>query len=130
MKGLLLVTHSNMCQGIKESCEMIVGNQNNMKTVSLKEEGVEIFKNELESTLNDMLKMYSDIIILTDIPNATPYNECYRFKLSHEKDNIFILSGMNLAMVIELAIYSSSDMEVEELLTQVLETGNMSILKV
>lgn len=30
MKGLLLVTHSNMCQGIKESCEMIVGNQNNM----------------------------------------------------------------------------------------------------
>lgn len=81
MKGLLLVTHSNMCQGIKESCEMIVGNQNNMKTVSLKEEGVEIFKNELESTLNDMLKMYSDIIILTDIPNATPYNECYRFKL-------------------------------------------------
>lgn len=48
MKGLLLVTHSNMCQGIKESCEMIVGNQNNMKTVSLKEEGVEIFKNELE----------------------------------------------------------------------------------
>lgn len=70
MKGLLLVTHSNMCQGIKESCEMIVGNQNNMKTVSLKEEGVEIFKNELESTLNDMLKIYSDIIILTDIPNA------------------------------------------------------------
>lgn len=134
MKGLLLVTHSNMCQGIKESCEMIVGNQNNMKTVSLKEEGVEIFKNELESTLNDMLKMYSDIIILTDIPNATPYNtpynECYRFKLSHEKDNIFILSGMNLAMVIELAIYSSSDMVVEELLTQVLETGKMSILKV
>ena len=50
--------------------------------------------------------------------------------LSHEKDNIFILSGMNLAMVIELAIYSSSDMEVEELLTQVLETGKMSILKV
>ena len=100
------------------------------KTVSLKEEGVEIFKNELESTLNDMLKMYSDIIILTDIPNATPYNECYRFKLSHEKDNIFILSGMNLAMAIELAIYSSSDMEVEELLTQVLETGKMSILKV
>lgn len=44
MKGLLLVTHSNMCQGIKESCEMIVGNQNNMKTVSLKEEGVEIFQ--------------------------------------------------------------------------------------
>ena len=35
MKGLLLVTHSNMCQGIKESCEMIVGNQNNMKTCLL-----------------------------------------------------------------------------------------------
>ncbi len=33
-------------------------------------------------------------------------------------------------MVIELAIYSSSDMVVEELLTQVLETGKMSILKV
>ena len=31
---------------------------------------------------------------------------------------------------LSLAIYSSSDMEVEELLTQVLETGKMSILKV
>ncbi len=129
MKGILLVSHSTICYGAKESCEMIVGKQENIETMSLTEEGVEIFREKLENLLENMFTKYLEVIILTDIPNATPFNECYRYKLSHKERNITILSGMNLAMLIELAMFSSLDMDTEDMAAQVVETGKNSILK-
>ena len=120
MKGILLVTHGSLCQGIYESCEMIIGEKENIYTLSLDEEGVELFR-QIEA-------IYDDIIIVTDIPNATPYNECCRYILSHQS-SAKLLSGMNLAMVIELAIFASTDIQNEELCLQVLESARQSLTK-
>lgn len=43
MKAILLVTHSTMCEGVKASCEMIIGQKENLYTCSLTEEGVDNF---------------------------------------------------------------------------------------
>ena len=122
MKGILLVTHGFLCQGIYESCEMIIGEKENIYTLSLDEEGVELFRHKLEERLSQIEAIYDDIIIVTDIPNATPYNECCRYILSHQS-SAKLLSGMNLAMVIELAIFASTDIQNEELCLQVLESA-------
>lgn len=128
MKGILLVTHGSLAQGIYESCQMIVGEKENIFTLSLGEEGVEIFRHQLEEKLNQMETMYNDVIIVTDIPNATPYNECCRYLLSHQSSSKLI-SGMNLTMIIELAIFSSTDMQTDELCLQVLESAKQSLTK-
>lgn len=126
MKGVLLVTHSTMCEGVKESCEMIIGERMNIETLSLQEEGVEIFREKLVDKIDHMRKLYDDLIVVTDIPNATPYNECLRYSLSHERC-LKIISGMNLAMIIELAIYSITDIDTDDLIKQIIETGKNSI---
>ena len=128
MKGILLVTHVSLCQGIYESCEMIIGEKENIYTLSLDEEGVELFRHKLEERLSQIEAIYDDIIIVTDIPNATPYNECCRYILSHQS-SAKLLSGMNLAMVIELAIFASTDIQNEELCLQVLESARQSLTK-
>ena len=128
MKGILLVTHGSLCQGIYESCEMIIGEKENIYTLSLDEEGVELFRHKLEERLSQIEAIYDDIIIVTDIPNATPYNECCRYILSHQS-SAKLLSGMNLAMVIELAIFASTDIQNEELRLQVLESARQSLTK-
>lgn len=128
MKGILLVTHGPLCQGIYESCQMIVGEKENMSTLSLGEEGIELFRHQLEERLDWMEKEYEDVIIVTDIPNATPYNECCRYILSHQSQSQ-LLSGMNLAMVIELAIFASMQIKTEDLCNQVLDSGRISLTK-
>lgn len=128
MKGILLVTHGSLAQGIYESSQMIVGEQDNIFTLSLGEEGVEIFRHQLEERLVEMEAMYEDVIIVTDIPNATPYNECCRYLLSHQSTSRLI-SGMNLTMVIELAIFASADIQTDELCLQVLESAKKSLTK-
>lgn len=128
MKGILLVTHGNLCQGIYDSCQMIVGEKKNIHTLSLGEEGVELFRNQLEEVLDHMKKIYEDIIIVTDIPNATPYNECCRYLLSHQI-SAKLISGMNLAMLIELAIFAETDMNIDNLCEQVLESARLSLTK-
>ncbi len=129
MKGILLVTHSSMCEGVKASCEMIVGPKNNIETASLQEEGVDLFREELTKKLDTMRERYDDVIVVTDIPNATPYNECLRYSLSHGR-RLKIVSGMNLAMVIELAMDDLAEAEAGALVDQVIETGKNSIVKV
>ena len=128
MKGILLVTHGSLCQLIFESCEMIFGEKENLYILSLDEEGVELFRHKLEERLSQIEAIYDDIIIVTDIPNATPYNECCRYILSHQS-SAKLLSGMNLAMVIELAIFASTDIQYEELCLQVLESARQSLTK-
>ncbi len=128
MKGILLVTHGTLCKGIYESCQMIVGEKENIDTLSLGEEGVELFRKQLETKLSQMEKTYDEMIIVTDIPNATPYNECCRYILSHQSSAV-LLSGMNLAMIIELAIFASTDMRTEDLCLQVLESAKQSLTK-
>ena len=86
------------------------------------------FRHKLEERLSQIEAIYDDIIIVTDIPNATPYNECCRYILSHQS-SAKLLSGMNLAMVIELAIFASTDIQNEELCLQVLESARQSLTK-
>lgn len=107
---------------------MIVGEKENIDTLSLGEEGVELFRKQLETKLSQMEKTYDEMIIVTDIPNATPYNECCRYILSHHSSAV-LLSGMNLAMIIELAIFASTDMRTEDLCLQVLESAKQSLTK-
>ncbi len=127
MKAILLVTHSTMCEGVKESCEMIIGKKENIYTCSLTEEGVDNFRVQLTERIETLEKEYKEIIIVTDIPNATPYNECYRYILAHKDSNIYLVSGMNLAMVIELGMLCALDMETQQLINQIMDTGKISI---
>ena len=74
MLGIIVVTHSTLCNGLIESGEFISGKLNNVRAVSLDSEGVEVFRNKLEEAVDDLEKECEAILFMADLKCATPYN--------------------------------------------------------
>lgn len=126
MLGIILISHGEMCEGVRKSSEMIVGANEDLYSLSLTEEGVEAFRDNLTRLFTKLEKSYDQLIVVTDIPNATPYNETYRYILEN-KSKVILLSGMNLPMIIELLLMSENTTDYNKLVDQVLESGKFSI---
>jgi len=99
-KNLILLSHGNFCVELKNSVEMIMGPQENIKSVPLlEEEGKEDYKKKLISIVDE------EAIVLADLKGGTPANIASELLL---EGNIFNLyTGMNMPMVIE---YINSNM--------------------
>lgn len=95
MTHLVLISHGNFCEALKESTEMIMGPQDLIKTVPLlPSEGQEDFKNKFL----DVTKHLDDYIVLADLMGGTPCNVISKMILSGE--DITLYAGMNMPMVI------------------------------
>lgn len=102
MVGIILVSHGLMAQGMKQSCEMIAGKRENIHALALTEEGIVPFENKLSQLLTKLKSQYKDILILTDLVNATPFLQAYR--LTSEDKRIKLVSGMNLPTLLAFAL--------------------------
>lgn len=101
---LILISHGDFCQGLKQTAEMILGELPYVQTVSLyPEESVEDFQQKFE----DALKISANIpaVVLCDIMGGTPCNVAMRY-LDHLAG---LYSGMNLPMVISIVSEQSTD---------------------
>lgn len=97
---IVLTSHGKLATGILDSYSMIAGNTNNISPIELTEDGISNYRERLILLLDEILKK-DQILILCDIKGGTPYNECYRYFLENE-DNIRIVTGVNLPMLIEV----------------------------
>lgn len=102
MVGIILVSHGLTAQGMKQSCEMIAGKRENIHALALTEEGIVPFENKLIQLLTKLKSEYKDILILTDLVNATPFLQAYR--LTSEDKRIKLVSGMNLPTLLAFAL--------------------------
>ncbi|MGC6767525.1 PTS mannose/fructose/sorbose transporter subunit IIAB [Enterococcus sp. LJL51] len=121
MKNIVLISHGEMAEGIKSSLEMIVGQQEQVHTVSLRPDGDNIqFENEL---LLKMKALNKPVLILADLGGGTPCNVAAKHYM--EEEEVDILAGMSLPMVIEAAV--NQQITVKELLN--LSKGSMVDVK-
>lgn len=97
-KELILISHGKMAEGLKASAELIMGEQEHIHTVCLlPSEGPEDFKQKFEEAIAGM--NIEDITVFADLMGGTPANVVSRLIMSGQ--NIHLLSGMNLPLVIE-----------------------------
>lgn len=97
VKELILISHGKMADGIKESCELIMGPQEHVHSVCLlPEESPEDFKKKFD---DEVAKFdLNDVIVFCDLMGGTPCNVVSRLIMGGEK--IHLVAGMNLPMVI------------------------------
>ncbi|ANN63551.1 PTS sugar transporter subunit IIA [Brachyspira hyodysenteriae] len=104
--NLILMSHGNLASTLIESAKMILGDlpDNDYDVIHLYTDNTFA---QIENQLKTLLEKYEDnqILIMTDIYGGTPFNIASRFY--RKNDNICLISGMNLDMVIE---YFSSDL--------------------
>lgn len=106
MRKIILASHSYLAKGMKYSVEKILGKQENLDFICAYVEdrdlGEEVKKKIISRDEND------EIIFITDILGGSVNNEISKF--SREK-NIYVVTGMNLQLVIEILISNSENVE-------------------
>ena len=127
MIGLLVTGHANFGSGITSSVNLIAGEQEAYKYVDfLPTYSTEDLTCELTKAL-DELKDCEGIIIFTDLMGGTPFN--VSAQLGHGKDNIRIVAGTNLPMLVEIVMSRKFMDDLDGLVESVLETGKEQVTK-
>ena len=104
VRKFLIATHGNLATGIKSTLEIIIGQTEN---VYLIEAYVKENKG-IESDLAALLKTLGrndELIIFTDLLGGSITNQAVRFTQGR---NVHIVSGFNLALLIEVLMADSS----------------------
>jgi PTS system mannose-specific IIA component len=123
MINVVLVTHGDFGEAVIRAAEMIVGPQENLRAVALlPEESPAGFGDKLDAALADLDGQ--DTLLLIDLFGGTPCNVSSRKVL---QANTEVITGMNLAMVIE-ALTSRDGTPLPELAVQVVEAGQKAVV--
>lgn len=127
MIGLLVTGHANFGSGMTSSVNLIAGEQDDYQYVDfLPAYSTEDLTGEISKAL-DMLKDCEGVIIFTDLMGGTPFN--VSAQLGHGKENIRIVAGTNLPMLVEIVMSRKFMNDLDGLVDSVLETGKEQVIK-
>lgn len=126
MIPIIVISHGNMAQGMKETMEMIVGKQDKVHFVSLKVDNPDQFPIEIKGIL-DIYSKQQEILILADLFGGSPFLTTAQI-IMQEYTGARQLSGINLPMLLE-CVFSRLTMSIDELVTIAEDTGKEAIKK-
>ena len=112
MIGIIIVTHSNFAEGIKNSVEMIAGKQDNFTAINFENgEDIEDLKKRISQKAEEYTSKGLDVIYVTDLKGATPFNACL-----YVSTQIWgpVVAGLCLPILLELVL-TRDTMEIEDL---------------
>lgn len=122
MIKVLLASHGDLADGIYSSLKLIIGEQKNILTLcAYKEENFDL-KKEVANILND-LSDEDKLIIITDIFGGSVNNE---FMNNLERDNLYLISGLNLPLVMELMLIQD-ECNIDNMIENALENSKRTI---
>jgi mannose PTS system EIIA component len=121
--ALVLVSHGEMAKGTLKSAGMIVGEIEDAYAISLNQhEVIESFNKKFEEVI-ERIRNYKNVIVLVDIVGGTPCNVALTKLFNYS--NVRVVSGFNLAMVLELAVSQEEDINV--LIKNIIKCGKEQI---
>lgn len=100
MVGIILASHGEFANGILQSGKMIFGEQSNVVACTLMQnEGPKDIYKKMEDAIAS-LDDHEQILFLVDLYGGTPFNQACTLLKGHE-DSMMIITGLNLAMLLE-----------------------------
>ena len=123
MFGIIVGTHGIFAQELLKSCEMICGEQKNVRAVTLiPGEGPDDVVKKYEAAIAE-LDCDGGVLFLNDLFGGSPYNAACRLVIGNE--NYGIVTGVNLPMLIEMCSAQMMDdgSDIKALLEKAVEAG-------
>jgi fructoselysine and glucoselysine-specific PTS system IIA component len=114
---IVLASHSNLALGMKDTVELIMGRQEQMSAIAAYVDDAISFKDQLAETIAPF--QTEKILFITDLLGGSVNNLVSG--LVKENDHYFLITGMNLPLILELlsGSFEGSNSEIAEQLTQV-----------
>lgn len=99
MNKIVLASHGDLAQGMRQTAEMIIGTSENIYALSAFRDEDEPISIQLEKLLAKI--GYEDVYLLTDIFGGSVNNDLLVIQQAHPE--VTLVAGMNLALVISIA---------------------------
>ena len=127
MFGIIVGTHGIFATELVKSCEMIMGEQKNVKAVTLiPGEGPDDVVKKYEAAIQE-LDCEDGVLFLNDLFGGSPYNASTRLVINNEKYGV--VTGVSLPMLIAMAgeqlAYGGAD--IKELMEKAVAAGKDGI---
>lgn len=126
MIPIIVISHGEMTIGMKRTTEMIIGKQEELYFISLKQDKPEEFPSEIKALLETYSKD-QEILILADLFGGSPFLTVAEY-IMEGYPNARLVAGVNLPMLLECTI-SRSTMDIDQLADLSVKTGKEAIRK-
>jgi PTS system mannose-specific IIA component len=121
--GGVIISHGLLANELLAAAEAVVGNVNNITAVSIGwHDDVEMARDQIARSISQV-SSGAGVLVLTDMFGGTPTNIAAMFL---NDDEIEIVTGVNLPMVIKMATYTGP-VGLKELAAEVEEQGRSAI---
>ena len=123
MFAIIVGTHGLFAEELVRSCEMICGEQKNVRAVTLVPgEGPDDVVKKYKEAIKE-LDCSGGVLFLNDLFGGSPYNAACRLVIANEAYGI--VTGVNLPMLIEMcsAQIMAEGLSIQELMDKAAEAG-------
>jgi len=123
--GIVIVSHGDMAEGLLDAARMIVGEQEGIVTVSLREmDAVEGLMERVAAAI-EKVDSNDGVLVLVDLFGASPFNASARLAMEGDS-KIEVIAGVSLPMLVELAVQRDGE-SLERLVNIAREAGTSGI---
>ena len=123
MIGIVLCGHGQFASGLYSSIHLIAGEQEAFQTVDFSEEmGSELLQEKLAAAVK-AVDQHQGVVIFTDIPGGTPFNQAVMFSI--KKEDVKVVSGTNLPALLEGCF--NRETSLESFIAKILESGKAGL---
>lgn len=113
MENIVLLTHGEFSRGIAQSCRFILGEVQNLEALSITlDESIAQTKKMLYDAI-DSFGNGAPTILLTDLPGGSTTQAA--IQVMTERSDIYLLSGLNLGLLVSLVMLELTDEREENL---------------
>lgn len=127
MIGMIITGHGNFATGLSSSVKLIAGMPEKYEMVDFVEEySTDDLRRELNAAM-DRLSDCEGIIVFSDLPGGSPFKVSVEVA-AERSENIQVLAGTNLGMVIEISMARGFITEMDDLVNMAVNTGKDQVV--
>ena len=125
MIGFILTGHGHFSNGLKSALDMIAGPQEAFEIVPFEEAEAGAYGDTLRAAVKDMREKTDGVLIFCDLMGGTPFNQS--MMITAEQDNVSVVAGTNLPMLIDIVMARTPESSVEDLVAEAVEVGKEGV---
>lgn len=122
MIGFILTGHGHFSNGLKSAIDMVAGEQPAFEIVPFEGDKAGEYADTLRAAITKMAGECEGVLVFVDLLGGTPFNQS--MLVSADVDNMAVVAGTNLPMLIELIMTRSfGDPTLGELVEKAVQVG-------
>lgn len=124
--AIIIATHGVAAEQLLKTTEMLIGEQSDVATIDfVPGENAETIMGKYQEKLANELSHCDQVLFLVDTWGGSPFNAANR--VSEGKENMDIVTGVNVPMLVETFMARDDNPSLEELVAIALETGRLGV---